>query len=129
MSSTRSHPEWQISQMFPKDGFMDHSEGVGLQPCRGQIGWISTLAYGWSFVACISVLDGSLLVMRELDDALGLSDLASVALCDEHRGKNIGYRLARLFRWSVYGWATRMSTMLIGWPSIPSTPGRGWPGC
>ena len=32
--------------------------------------------------------DGGLLVMRELDDALGLSDLASAALCDTRRGKN-----------------------------------------
>ncbi len=32
--------------------------------------------------------DGGLLVVRELDDALGLSDLASCALSDNRRGKN-----------------------------------------
>jgi hypothetical protein len=47
--------------------------------------------------------DGSLLVMRELDDALGLSGLASAALCDNRRGKNTIHRLDGLFRQSVYG--------------------------
>jgi hypothetical protein len=52
--------------------------------------------------------DGGLLVMRELDDALGLSGLASAALCDMRRGKNTVHRLDGLFRQSVYGrlWAT-----------------------
>jgi hypothetical protein len=47
--------------------------------------------------------DGGLLVMRELDDALGLSDLASVALRDTRRGKNTVHRLDGLFRQSAYG--------------------------
>ena len=47
--------------------------------------------------------DGGLLVMRELDDALGLSDLASAALCDNRPGKNTVHRLDGLFRQSVYG--------------------------
>ena len=47
--------------------------------------------------------DGGLLVMRELDDALGLSDLASAALCDSRRGKNTTHRLEGQFRQSVYG--------------------------
>jgi hypothetical protein len=47
--------------------------------------------------------DGGLLVMRELDDALGLSDLALGALCDSRRGKNTVHRLEGLFRQSVYG--------------------------
>jgi len=33
--------------------------------------------------------DGGLLVMSELDDALGLSDLASAALRDTRSGKNV----------------------------------------
>jgi hypothetical protein len=37
--------------------------------------------------------DGGLLMMRELDDALGLSNLASAALCDNRRGKNTAHRL------------------------------------
>ena len=47
--------------------------------------------------------DGGLLVMRELDDALGLSDLASAALSDSRHGKNTTHRLDGLFRQSVYG--------------------------
>src|SRR6056297_3095661 len=47
--------------------------------------------------------DGGLLVARELDDALGLSGLASVALRDTRRGKNTLHRLAGLFRQSVFG--------------------------
>ncbi len=47
--------------------------------------------------------DGGLLVMRELDDALGLSDLASAALRDNRRGKNTVHRLDGLFRQSVSG--------------------------
>jgi len=42
--------------------------------------------------------DGSLLVMRELDDALGLSDLASAALCDSRLGENTVHRLGRSAR-------------------------------
>jgi len=47
--------------------------------------------------------DGGLLVMRELDDALGLSDLAAIALRDTRRGKNTIHRLDGLFRLSVFG--------------------------
>ena len=47
--------------------------------------------------------DGGLLVMRELDDALGLSDLASEALSDNRTGKNTVHRLDGLFRQSVFG--------------------------
>ncbi len=41
--------------------------------------------------------------MRELDDALGLSDLASAALRDNRIGKNTVHRLDGLFRQSVFG--------------------------
>jgi hypothetical protein len=47
--------------------------------------------------------DGGLLVTRELDDALGLSDLASDVLRDSRPGKNTVHRLDGLFRQSVYG--------------------------
>jgi len=46
--------------------------------------------------------DGGLLVIRELDDALGLSDLASSTLNESRRGKNRVHRLDGLFRQSVY---------------------------
>jgi len=45
--------------------------------------------------------DGGLLVMRELDDVPGLSDLASGALNDNRRRKNTVHRLDGLFRQSV----------------------------
>ena len=44
--------------------------------------------------------DGGLPAMREPDDALGLSDIASGALCDARRGKNTIHRL--VFRQSVF---------------------------
>jgi hypothetical protein len=47
--------------------------------------------------------DGGLLVMRERDDALGLSDLASAALRDSRTAKNTLHRLDGLFRQSVFG--------------------------
>jgi hypothetical protein len=58
---------------------------------------------GWNFAARRLSSDGGLLVMRELDDALGLSDLASAALRDNRRGRNTVHRLDGLFRQSVYG--------------------------
>ena len=42
--------------------------------------------------------DGGLLVMREMDDALGLSDLAATAQRDTRGGKNTIHRLDGLFR-------------------------------
>ncbi len=46
--------------------------------------------------------DGGLLVMRELDYVLGLSDLASGGLNDSRRGKNTVHRFDGLFRQSDY---------------------------
>ena len=75
--------------------------------------------------------DGGLLVMRELDDALGLSELASAALRDTRRGKNTIHRFDGLFRQSVFG-------RLAGYEDVNDAerlaldpvmrPGRGWPG-
>ena len=47
--------------------------------------------------------DGGLLVIRELDDALGLSDLAAGVVSDSRKGANTTHRLEGLFRQSVYG--------------------------
>jgi len=52
---------------------------------------------------CADQSDGVLLVIRELDDALGLSDLAATALRDTLRGKNTIHRLDGLIRQSVFG--------------------------
>lgn len=47
--------------------------------------------------------DGGLRVMRELDDALGLSDLALAARRDSLTGKTVVHRLEGLFRQPVHG--------------------------
>jgi hypothetical protein len=47
--------------------------------------------------------DAGLLAYRELDDALGLSDLAGECLSDSRRGKNTRHLLTGLFRQSVFG--------------------------
>jgi hypothetical protein len=47
--------------------------------------------------------DGGLIAYRELDDALGLTDIAVTKLLDGRRGKNTRYKLSGLFRQSVFG--------------------------
>jgi hypothetical protein len=47
--------------------------------------------------------DGGLLAYRELDDALGLTEIAITKLLDGRRGKNTRHKLGGLFRQSVFG--------------------------
>src|SRR5215218_4487893 len=47
--------------------------------------------------------DGGLLAYRELDDALGLTEMAASTLAEGRRGKNIRHRLIGLLRQAVYG--------------------------
>ena len=47
--------------------------------------------------------DGGLLSYRELDDALGLTELAGVVLLETRHGKNIRHLLVGLLRQSVFG--------------------------
>ena len=47
--------------------------------------------------------DGGLLAYRELDDVLGLTDLAASVLGDSRRGRNIRHKLPSLTRQSVFG--------------------------
>ena len=47
--------------------------------------------------------DAGLLAYRELDDALGLTQLAAASLSECRRGKNTRHRLAGLLRQSVFG--------------------------
>ena len=79
---------------------MDHPEGAGLQRAD-RVEFDSRVRLEFRGTQLSS--DGGLLVMRELDDVLGLSDLASSALCDTRRGKNTIHRLDGPFRQSVYG--------------------------
>lgn len=74
---------------------MDHPEGANLD--REDL---------VDFDLCVQVqfrdaqigLDGRLLVMRELDDALGLTNLASAALRNARTAKNTVHRHGGLFR-------------------------------
>jgi Transposase DDE domain group 1 len=47
--------------------------------------------------------DSGLLAYRELDDALGLTEIAITKLLDGRPGKNARHTLGRLFRQSVFG--------------------------
>src|SRR5918994_1928192 len=47
--------------------------------------------------------DGGLLAYRELDDILGLAEIAITKLVDDRRGKNVRHELGGLFRQSVFG--------------------------
>jgi hypothetical protein len=63
---------------------MDHPEGAR-ETGDGRLGFDRRVRLKFCGTQLSS--DGGLLVMRELDDALGLSGLASAALCDSRRGK------------------------------------------
>jgi Transposase DDE domain group 1 len=47
--------------------------------------------------------DGGLLAYRELDDAFGLTEIATTQLLDGRRGRNVRHQLGGLFRQSVFG--------------------------
>lgn len=94
---------------------MDHPEGA-VETGDGRLGFDRRLRL--EFPGTPLSFDGGLLVMRELDDVLGLSDLALSAHNNNRRDKNTVHRLDGLFRQSVYG--PKMSTILTASPLIPS---------
>jgi Transposase DDE domain group 1 len=55
------------------------------------------------FRGLVVTSDTGLLVYRELDDALGLSAMASEVLADARTGRNGRHALAGMFRQSVFG--------------------------
>ena len=79
---------------------MDHPEGAGSQQAD-RVDFDRRVRL--EFCGTQRSSDGGLLVMRELDDSLGLSDLASKALLDTRRRKNTVHRLDGLFRQTVFG--------------------------
>jgi len=64
--------------------------------------------------------DGGLILVRELDERLGLSELMDRHLSDSRRGKNIQLPLADLLRQSIYSRLAgmRMSTTPRALPRI-----------
>ncbi len=79
---------------------MDHPVGAGSEPGE-RVDFDRRVRLEFHGTQLSS--DGGLLVMRELDDALGLSDLASGGLSDSRKGANKTHQLDGLFRQSVYG--------------------------
>jgi hypothetical protein len=74
---------------------MDHPEGAGLRRAD-RVDFDRRVRVEFRGAQIGS--DGGLLVMRELDEVLGLSELATTALRDTRRGKNTVHRLLRMDR-------------------------------
>ena len=65
--------------------------------------------------------DGGLLLHRELDDALGLTDMAAGLIGDPRTGKNGRHRLASFLRQSVFSRCYRDHHTRAPWKHCGST--------
>lgn len=90
---------------------MGHPAGAA---SSGLGGWISIPVRGWSSGRAAQFGRGGPLVMRELDDALKLSDLTRSTLRDSRRSKTIVHGLGELFRQSIDGKITHRGTWTVG---------------
>ncbi len=108
---------------------MDHPEGAGSD--RGdRVDFDHRVRL--EFRSAQSSSDGGLLVMRELDDALGLSGLASSALRDNRRGKFTINRSAGVLlatrRSTTRGWGRAVDAQAALGPADGAVRDRGrWP--
>ncbi len=66
--------------------------------------------------------DGGLIVFRELDDALDLTEMASWELRDNRTGKNSRHNLLAMFRHSALGYMSPINRKL--WPEPREGGGR-----
>ncbi len=96
---------------------MDHPEGAGLQRAD-RVDFDPRVRLEFKGTQLSS--DGGLLVMRELDDTLGLSDLASATLSDTRLGKNTVHRLERSIRRAEKRLRRHGMTPSLG-PETPTT--------
>src|SRR3546814_886861 len=101
--STRTYtllPDTTLFRSLRGARFMDHLEGAGL--ARGdRVDFDCRVPLEFRGAQICS--EGGLLVMRELDDVLGLSNLASEALRHCRRGQSTLHQLEGLFRPAVFG--------------------------
>ena len=71
------------------------------------------------FRSSVVTSDAGLLNYRELDDALGLTDMASEVLAEARTGKNSRHALAGLLRRAVFG-------RLAGYEDVVHLANLGW---
>ena len=66
--------------------------------------------------------DAGLLAVRELDEMMGLTEMAADLIVERRTGKNVQHQIPGLLRQSVYaGWrATRIPTTTRGYPATRS---------